>query len=416
MARFISVYLLDGGFASQLERNGHHIPETNSIWSSIYLITDPKSVVEVHKQFIAAGSDIITTNTYQASIKGFYETSHFNSRQALDSIDLAVKLAERAIHETGCLRSNKTYENQNKLDILNQQNNHNLQINQKINTEKTHDYNLLTFKKIIMIAGSVGPYGASLCDQSEYSNIYLENVTQIFLKEWHRPRIVQLLDSGVDILACETIPCIKEALAIAELLKELSFAFKYKDIKAWFSFTIRSNLENNEENVARHMISSGEPFIKAYDILSIYPQVIAMGVNCVHPGLIEPLLCEIASHRLIVKNNYFDHESGKGVGKEVRSINALKMTNNFKTIKFSSPNCPALIVYPNRGEIWDPMNKKWRNADKNQLPLSGYLNKWVELGATYIGGCCRVYKEDIQQMRGVIDTYFKTCITNNSDM
>ena len=57
-----------------------------------------------------------------------------------------------------------------------------------------------------IVAGSVGPYGACQHDGSEYHGNYVDHMTSEELMEWHRPRVRELLASGADILACETIP------------------------------------------------------------------------------------------------------------------------------------------------------------------------------------------------------------------
>lgn len=54
--------LLDGGLGRELRIRGVEVPET--IWSAGALITDPEVVVQIHEDYIAAGADIITTNTY----------------------------------------------------------------------------------------------------------------------------------------------------------------------------------------------------------------------------------------------------------------------------------------------------------------------------------------------------------------
>ena len=38
--------------------------------------------------------------------------------------------------------------------------------------------------------------------------------------EFHRPRMKALIEAGADVLACETIPNVMEARAIARLLEE----------------------------------------------------------------------------------------------------------------------------------------------------------------------------------------------------
>lgn len=57
-----------------------------------------------------------------------------------------------------------------------------------------------------LIAGSIGPYGACQHDGSEYHGNYVDHMTQEQLAEWHRPRVAKLLECGVDLLACETLP------------------------------------------------------------------------------------------------------------------------------------------------------------------------------------------------------------------
>lgn len=49
--------------------------------------------------------------------------------------------------------------------------------------------------------------------------------------DFHRPRLRVLADAGADLLACETIPCLAEARALARLLQELPGAC------AWISFS-----------------------------------------------------------------------------------------------------------------------------------------------------------------------------------
>lgn len=54
--------LLDGGMGRELRVRGVAVPKT--IWSAGALMSDPDVVRQVHLDYIAAGADIITTNTY----------------------------------------------------------------------------------------------------------------------------------------------------------------------------------------------------------------------------------------------------------------------------------------------------------------------------------------------------------------
>ena len=81
----------------------------------------------------------------------------------------------------------------------------------------------------------MGPYGACQHDGSEYTGYYVDHMTRQVnhmtsrdhkatpplpqeLEEWHRPRVRRLVEEGADLLACETIPAVKEALALVHLL------------------------------------------------------------------------------------------------------------------------------------------------------------------------------------------------------
>jgi len=54
--------LLDGGMGRELRRRGVHVSEI--IWSASGLIEAPEVVRQIHADFIEAGADIITINTY----------------------------------------------------------------------------------------------------------------------------------------------------------------------------------------------------------------------------------------------------------------------------------------------------------------------------------------------------------------
>ena len=54
--------LLDGGMGRELRFRGVNV--MTAIWSANALITAPDTVRQIHQDYIAAGADIITTNTY----------------------------------------------------------------------------------------------------------------------------------------------------------------------------------------------------------------------------------------------------------------------------------------------------------------------------------------------------------------
>ena len=92
------------------------------------------------------------------------------------------------------------------------------------------------------VAASVGPYGAALADGSEYRGDYGLTVRE--LREWHRPRLEILADSGADVLALETIPCLAEAEALLEEVRALG-------VPAWLSMTCARGRTRNRRDRRR---------------------------------------------------------------------------------------------------------------------------------------------------------------------
>jgi len=88
-------YLLDCGMGDELEQRGFEVPDwKTSIWSVSALIKSPNEVVEIHKDNIKAGCNVITTNNY-------YITPYILKREGLESefeslTRLAVDLAEQS--------------------------------------------------------------------------------------------------------------------------------------------------------------------------------------------------------------------------------------------------------------------------------------------------------------------------------
>jgi S-methylmethionine-dependent homocysteine/selenocysteine methylase len=88
--------ILDGGMGQELAARG--LETSDGLWSARALVTAPDDVMAVHRDFIDAGADVITTNTYAST------------RRRLDPVDegaferlnrRAGELANRAREESG---------------------------------------------------------------------------------------------------------------------------------------------------------------------------------------------------------------------------------------------------------------------------------------------------------------------------
>jgi homocysteine S-methyltransferase len=278
------IVVLDGGLATELTARGHDL--SDRLWSARVLLTDPEAIEEVHLAYFRAGAQVATTASYQASVEGFADAGLDRSAASglvRDSVELARKARAR------------------------------------YRAEATDDRPLL-------VAGSVGPYGAMLADGSEYRGDYDPGATA--LADFHRPRIEALVDAGADLLAFETIPTIREAEVLVRLLDDVA-------TPAWLSYSCRDEATT----------SAGEPIADAM-ALGTHRGVVAIGINCTAPRHLPGLLAA-----------------------------ARDATDR------------PLIAYPNGGDRWDAAARRWV-ADDGATYDPAAVASWTTLGATWLGGCC----------------------------
>ena len=190
-----------------------------------------------------------------------------------------------------------------------------------------------------LVAASVGPYGAYLADGSEYTGEY--GLDSAELTAFHEARWQVLADSRADILACETIPSRTEAVALLGLLRDTP------DRWAWMSFSCRDGGHLCDGSRLEHVA----------ELCAVSSRVAAVGINCTHPAHVSSLIAEARK---------------------------------------AKPK--PILVYPNSGETYDPVSKEWDPAP-HALDLAELTNDWVELGASGVGGCCRVRPDKITAMR-----------------
>jgi homocysteine S-methyltransferase len=293
------VAVIDGAMATELEARGCDLDD--DLWSARILVEHPELIRAVHLDYFNAGADFATTASYQATLEGFAKRG-LDHRQSLDLIKKSVQLAQAARDEFWASQENRA----NRIRPL--------------------------------IAGSVGPYGAYLADGSEYRGDY--NLSKDELVAFHRPRVEALIASGVDLLACETLPCLIEARSLIQLLAE------FPNTCAWFCFSAKDG----------EHISNGESIAECASFLDKQPQAAAIGINCTSPRYILSLIREIK-----------------------------KSTNK------------PIIVYPNSGEDYSAVTKEWQG--ESSCDVFGLQSiDWYESGARLIGGCCRTTPGHIQEV------------------
>ena len=221
---------------TELERQVYDV--SGRLWSAKYLLENPQINQDLHEDYVWAGSDIITTSSYQASIPAFVEEG-LSLDKAHEIFKETVLLAQAAVKNVWGRLS---------LDEQNQ-------------------------RFYPLIAGSVGPYAAYLADGSEYTGSY--HLSEEEFKDFHRPRIQALLDAGCDLLALETIPNGAETEALVHLLAE-----EFPQAEAYLSFTAQT----------ASAISDGTLIEEVGRLAQSSPQILAVGFNCTAPHLLVPLL------------------------------------------------------------------------------------------------------------------------------
>ncbi|KAL8171165.1 hypothetical protein V2J09_022969 [Rumex salicifolius] len=266
--------VVDGGLATELERHGADL--NDPLWSAKCLVSSPDLIRRVHLDYLDAGADIIISASYQATIQGF-ESKGVSRSEAENLLRKSVEAAlnARDIYNQRCTKGS--------FDIY-------------ADTENSS-------RRPILVAASIGSYGAYLADGSEYSGDYGETISVEKLKDFHRRRLQVLAESGADLIAFETIPNKLEAMAYAELLEEEGI-----ELPVWFSFSCKDS---------EHVVS-GDPISDCALIADNCKNVAGVGVNCTAPRFVHGLIMSIK-----------------------------KATNK------------PIVIYPNSGETYDGVTKHW---------------------------------------------------------
>lgn len=89
--------LMDGGTGSEIAARG--IRTTLPLWSAQVLLTHPELVLQIHKDYISSGAQIIITNTFRTTERTFKKANLKN--QAKKATILACDLASQAVKESG---------------------------------------------------------------------------------------------------------------------------------------------------------------------------------------------------------------------------------------------------------------------------------------------------------------------------
>ncbi|KAH3676260.1 hypothetical protein WICMUC_002137 [Wickerhamomyces mucosus] len=299
------IIVLDGALGSQLPKEA----QSHELWSTFALINNPEIIEKIHQDYIDSGADIILTSTYQMGeslIKRHYPN--------LDYEDIITKSIDIAYKVTSKIKESRN----------------------------------------VYIAGSIGPYGASLANGAEYTGDY-NGITREELIKFHEIRLKTLInDKRIDLLAIETIPNLLELKTLIEIMND-----SYPQMKYYISLSV------NKETLA-----DGSTF-----------QQIIQVINNNHKNNNINLLC-IGVNCLGLKD----------------SLNWLRKLSQVNDI-LKKP----LVIYPNSGEIYDTTKREFiedPNKD-NKLNWEQYVGIVLENFplVKIFGGCCRTTPETIRLIK-----------------
>ena len=274
---------IDGGLSTALEELGADLKSI--LWTGELIDKNPDQIIAAHRAYINAGAKIVISSSYQVSFIGEAK-SGINEQTVSRLLVKSTELAKQA-----------------------------------------------SIGRDAKVAASIGPYGAALGDGSEYRGNYL--ISDEELKEFHRRRIEVLAATEPDLFAVETIPSIREAKIVEDLINVTRIPY-------WVSFSCKDELH----------ISEGDTFEDAIGALEKSPNRLAVGINCTDPRFISPLLRSVRSRE-------------------------------------------PFVIYPNAGRVWDADSKIWIG---DLLGFNHYIPEWRELGAEFIGGCCGVGPKEISDL------------------
>ncbi|MDH3759618.1 MAG: homocysteine S-methyltransferase [Gammaproteobacteria bacterium] len=228
-------FLLDGGLGGELETRGFDI--SSALWSAELIFEQPEALLAVHRDFLEAGAQCISTASYQASEAGL-------KARGLSAVE--IEAVFRASVELAC----------------------------RARDDFMRDNPELGYRPLV--AASVGPYGAYLADGSEYRGNY--GVSEKQLRDFHAQRLRWLDNTAADLIACETIPDLQEARVLSRLLASVV-------TPAWVSFCCRDSQRLHDGNRLR----------AACELFDGHPRVFAIGVNCCPSKLVEGMIKNIAA-------------------------------------------------------------------------------------------------------------------------
>ncbi|KAL7451594.1 hypothetical protein ACHAWC_003421 [Mediolabrus comicus] len=331
------VVVLDGGMGHELKLRGI---DDGSFVSGLLAnenLLQASTVESIHYDYLAAGCDVITTNSFVAVPRRMLECGLASNDS--DAFHRAAMLIKSSVDRAMAAVSN------------------------------FEDSNGKGTRQKKRIAGCVPPL--TECYFGDKVPLSVETMVPEY-----ELIISTLLESDVDILLCETLSTVREGLGI---MKALSKIRDSPQIPIWLNFTIKddepSKLRGGEslENACSKLITVAA---------SLKLPLEAIGINCSAPYAISKALTHIS------------HLAEKSDIKLCAYGNCFQTTTSewMESLKDDSSQSKV----NNKSEI---ISSKDYDHNGYLLPCAyaRYASQWTELGAKIIGGCCGCRPEHMKQ-------------------
>ncbi len=227
------VLVLDGPMGTELERRGSSL--ALPLWSAQAVFTDAALVEAIHLDYLRAGADVITTNTFRTNPRAFLAAG-LSPARAAEATAAAVRLARDAVARYAAEGP--------------------------------------ALRPPPLLAGSV----------STVEDCYRPDLVPDFgtLLQEHTAHADVLAAAGVDVLLVETMNTVREAEAAVT-------AAHATGLPVWVSFVGRPS----DHEGAR--IYSGEPFAAGVEAI-VRAGASRVGVNCMFADDVAPALRELRRH------------------------------------------------------------------------------------------------------------------------
>lgn len=316
--------VLDGAMGTQLEelipRNHPLSVKGLPLWSTKVLMQEPAMITKIHEMYLQVGANILITSLYQASLQTLQKHENMSLAQAQQVWQKSIDCAKDAI---------SSVESDSK----------------------------------VLIAASIGPYGAFLANGAEYSGEYGDKSIDD-LADYHREMLEFLTNNqDVDCIAFETIPNFQEVKAIFKLTQQVFTESTNKEFFLTLSCKNSSTLADGTPlaDVITYMLTE-----KFDDVVG--GCFIATGCNCVP--------CEDVSNFI----------------------------SNANTIAHSLNVEPLpLIVYPNYGFDNDMSDVSQYAFKKASEKWALAVEEWCRFAnVRVIGGCCSTGPLEVAQISSIV--------------